>query len=187
MKKLIILFIILFNVSFSYTVEEINADIDKLFTFVSDTHDIKINNEIKTINLRELLRMTLMVESNYGRDNYKGRIAKTPFQLEPNTGKHYKNIVPELKTYIESCIGRKLNHLKDRDSVYVAYIIYMSKFTHHRSWVDKFSKSKYYNHDNEWFIYKIYWNSIVGATSYSKWEKRRIELIKMEKELYSIK
>lgn len=153
MNKLIITFLLIFQ--------------------IIHTQDIMINNQIYTINMDLLLDMTAMMESNYGRDNYKGRYAKTYMQIEPNTAEFYIGRAKTLKEYIESEIGGELIWDRDIDARHNAYIIYMSKIETHPHWKDKLIR--YFNGDVEWYIYKIYYNSIKGKSTYKMWEKRKEE------------
>lgn len=179
MKKILILLIMVvnFNNLFSKTTpEKLNKDMDKLFNIVSQYQDIKINGELKTIDMRKLLQVTLMLESRYGLDNYNVKHAKTPFQIEKVTGEHYLKINPYLKEYIEDNIGRKIKWNRDNDSVYATYIIYLSKLRYHYDWLDKLYSKVDGNKDTEWYVYKIYWNSVKGASTYVKYKKRLIGL-----------
>lgn len=184
MYKIILLLMILINsVSFSkYSVESIHKDVDKLFNSIidSDTHNVRIGINIYEIDLRRLLLQTAMIESNFGRDKYSGRVAKTYLQIEENTAKWYLSQQPLLKSYIEEKLGRKLEWNKDEDAMFVAYILYMAKFEQHKSWLNKF---RYTNHfkdgDLEYYVYKIFYNSIAGSSKYSTWKKR-------EKEYYDL-
>lgn len=183
MYKIIVLLMILINsVSFSkYSTENIHKDLDKIFTIVSDTHNIRIGNNVYDIDLKRLLLQTTMIESNLGRDKYNGRIAKTYMQIEEKTAKWYMSQVPELKSYIEEELGRKLVWNKDSDAMFVTYLIYLSKIKSHRNWLDKYKHTKHFEDgDLEYYIYKIFYNSIAGSSKYSTWEKR-------EKEYYDLK
>ncbi|MGL6185573.1 MAG: hypothetical protein ACRC1T_09375 [Clostridium chrysemydis] len=177
MNKIILLLMILINsVSFSkYSVENIHKDVDKLFTIVSDTHNVRIGNNIYDLDLKRLLLQTAMIESNLGRDKYNGRIAKTYMQIEEKTAKWYMSQVPELKSYIEEELGRKLVWNKDSDAVFVSYLIYMSKLQQHHSWLNKFRHTNHFKGDVEYYIYKIFYNSLKGASTLNRWNKREIE------------
>lgn len=154
--KYIIYFMLLFQLSYALPNQE-----------------IIINNHIYTINMDLLLDMTAMIESRNGRDNYNGRVVKTYMQIEEETYKFYSNKVPEFKQYIEEKLGRKLIWDSDRDARYNAYIIYMGKMQTHSHWKDKLIK--HFNGDVEWYIYKIYYNSIRGKSTYKKWQQRKFE------------
>lgn len=183
MYKIILLLMILINsVSFSkYSYENIHKDLDNLFNIVSETHNIRIGSNIYEVNLRRLLLQTAMIESNFGRDKYEGRLAKTYLQIEENSAKWYLSQVPELKSYIEESLGRELIWYKDRDAMFVAYLIYIAKFHKHHSWIDKYRHSKHFQHgDIEYFVYKLFFNSIKGASTYSRFVSR-------EKEYYDLK
>ncbi|MGL5191071.1 MAG: hypothetical protein ACRC7S_15645 [Cetobacterium sp.] len=150
---------------------------DKLFEIVSDTHEIRVNGHLMEIDMRNLITQTAMIESNYGRDKYSTRYAKTFMQIEPKTYEYYINLSPELKEYMESELGRKLK-LSNENAVFIAYIIYLNKLKVHRSWIDKF-KHSYYNGDNEWYVYKLFYNSIKGKSTYKRWKQRQIEYWRM--------
>lgn len=130
--------------------------------------------------MRYLLLMTAQIESSFGRNKYNGRYAKTYMQLEEDSARHYVKIMPELKNYIEKNLGRKLQFNTNKDAVYIAYILYMSKIQHHYKWIDKY-KYRLYNqhHDVEWFIYKLFYNSVKGASTYTTWVKREEQLTKI--------
>lgn len=182
-NKMLILFFTVFSLSFGgkYPVENIHRDIDTLFEIVSDTHEIRVGNHDLKVDVRRLLLQTAMVESNFARDKYKGRVAKTYMQIEEKTAKWYLSQVPELREYIEERLDRKLVWYKDRDAMFVAYLIYMSKIRTHHSWIDKYRHSKHFQHgDIEYFVYKLFFNSIKGASTYSRFVSR-------EKEYYDLK
>lgn len=162
----------------AYEVENIKNDVDTLFSIVSDTHEIAINGHIMVVDMRKLINITAMIESNYGRDKYSNRIAKTYMQIEEKSYKYYVGVVPELKQYIEDELGRELK-LCNKDAVFISYLIYMAKLQQHTRWIDKF-RSKHYNGDSEWYVYKLMYNSLKGASKYSKWEQRVIEYNLME-------
>lgn len=172
MRVLILSLLITIN-TFCYDVVDIKNDINKLFKIVPEKQVIIMNGKEEMIDMRYLINMTSMNESFYGRGKYKGRIAKTHMQIEELTYNHYVPLVSELKLDIENQLGRKLQ-LRDEDAVYVAYLIYTAKLKYHRSWIDKLQR--YYRGDLEHYIYKIYFNSILGATTYSMWNRRKSEL-----------
>lgn len=138
--------------------------------------DIIISGEVTQINMERLLDMTQMIESRGGRDPHKGRIAKTSYQYEMQTAKHYIKLVPDLKKYVESSLNRKLELNKESDARYITYIIYMSKIQYHRGWLDKYDKYYSQSGDVEWAVYKVLWNSVKGASTYKKWKQREREL-----------
>ncbi|MGL5191632.1 MAG: hypothetical protein ACRC7S_18480 [Cetobacterium sp.] len=134
------------------------------------------------IDMRKLINQTAMIESNYGRDNYKGRVAKTFLQIEPKSYEYYVNLSPELKEYIENELGRELK-LSNENAVFIAYIIYLNKIQTHSNWINKF-KHSHYNGDNEWYMYKLYYNSLKGEATYKKWQQRQIEYWRINNEKY---
>ncbi|MGL5752545.1 MAG: hypothetical protein ACRCXT_18560 [Paraclostridium sp.] len=148
-----------------------------MFEIVSDTHEIRVNGHLMEIDMRNLITQTAMVESNYGRDKYSNKYAKTFMQIEPKTYEYYVNLSPELKEYFESELGRKLK-LSNENAVFIAYIIYLNKLKVHRNWIDKFRKS-HYNGNNEWYVYKLFYNSIKGKSTYKRWKQRQIEYWRM--------
>lgn len=183
MIKRVILFTALLSTlcfGYKYPVESIHKDVDTLFTIVSDTHEVNINGNTLQLDLRRLLLMTAMVESNMARDRYRGRIAKTYMQIEETTAKWYLSQVTELREYIEGRLGRKLIWNRDKDAMFVSYLIYFGKMKAHPQWVDKFRKSKYFNGDLEYFYYKIFHNSILGATTYTTFVRREKEYEKIK-------
>lgn len=137
--------------------------------------DIIISGEVKQINMERLLDLTQMIESRGGRDNYKGRVAKTSYQYELETVNHYLSLIPDLKAYVESELGRELDLYSEDDARYVCWLVYMAKLQYHRNWLDKYNK--YYNQsgDVEWAVYKVMWNSIKGASTLNKWRQREVE------------
>lgn len=139
------------------------------------TQDIIISGEVKQINMERLLDLTQMIESRGGRDNYKGRVAKTSYQYELETVNHYLSLIPDLKAHVESELGRELDLHSEDDARYVAWLVYMAKLQYHRNWLDKYNK--YYNQsgDVEWAVYKVMWNSIKGASTLNKWRQREVE------------
>lgn len=185
--KISILFLLLIRLTtFSqYPIENIHKDLDKLFTIVSESHEVKIGNHIYEVDMRTLLIQTAGMESNFARDKYSGRVAKTYLQIEEKTAKWYLSQVPELKTYMEIELGRKLIWNKDEDAIFIAYILYMSKVQQHTSWLNKFRKSKYFTGDIEWYMYKIFHNSIKGKSKYKKWKFRANQYFNLRYEMDS--
>lgn len=181
MKKAIITLLLLSQVVLGKTKGEIDRDIEKLFSITSKTQQLQIKYDIVNVDLERLMRLTTMIESRYGTNTYKGRIAKSPFQYELDTARHYISVVPELKSFLECELGRQINVDNEDDCVYITYLIYMSKIRHHKNWLDKFYNKYYKNSkDAEWLVYKVLYNSIKGASTYKKWKQREIELILME-------
>lgn len=178
MKKIIMLLLIISSLAFGKSVESINKDIDKLFTIVNQYQDIKLKGEYLRVDLKELLKLTAQVESRYGRDNYKNRVAKGVFQYEMATAIYYVKQVGILKSYIEEQLGRKIDVNNEDDCVYITYLIYMSKFRFHFDWLNKYYSYYSETNDIEWLVYKVFWNSIKGATTREKFIQRRTELIK---------
>lgn len=178
MKKIILLGMLLLSfISHGYSVDNLSKDLDTLFTIVSNEQELQVDGVTYKLDIRHLLEMTLQIESRFGQDKYGGRIAKTPFQYEPTTAEHYVKIMPELKKYIEDKLERKLNLYDNKDCVFVAYIIYMSKVQHHKKWLDKYSKTYFRKSgDLEWLLYKTLWNSVKGHSTYKKWKQRADEL-----------
>lgn len=144
------------------------------------TQDILISGEVKQINMERLLDMTQMIESRGGKDNYKGRVAKTSYQYELETVNHYLSLIPDLKAYVESELGRELDVHSEDDARYVAWLVYMSKLQYHRAWLDKYNKYYKQSGDIEWSAYKVLWNSVKGASTLNKWRQREVELFCME-------
>lgn len=172
-KYVLLTLIISISIFAKMSTEQIDNDIKTLFKIVNSKQDLRIKEKFYIIDLQHLLEMTAQIESRYGKDNYKGRIAKSPFQLEEDTAHHYIKIVPELKAHLEGSLGRKLKVENERDCVYNTYLVYMAKLRYHKQWLDKYSKLS--NDDVEWLVYKVLWNSVKGASTYNKWKQRKIE------------
>ena len=168
MKKIIILLMLIPTIAFGYDLER---DLNTLFKYVSQTQEITVDGSIYEVDMRRLLVMTMGIESNFGKDKYHGRVAKSPMQFELSTAEHYVKIIPELRQYLESKIGRKLT-FKDRDCIYISYLIYMSKLQHHHKWLTRHKRYFIETGDIEWLVYKVLWNSIKGASTYKKWTYR---------------
>lgn len=167
------LFLLLAINTFCYSVVDIKKDVDNLFKIVPENYIIIRNGKQEVIDMRYLINMTSMNESFYGRGSYKGRIAKTHMQIEELTYNHYVPLVSEPKIEIEKSLGRKLC-LRDEDAVYIAYLVYIAKIKYHYDWLDKLQR--YYRGDIEYYIYKIYFNSTTGSTTFSMWNRRKSEL-----------
>lgn len=178
-KTIIIYFSISLCMFAKYDIENINKDITNLFNIVSSTQDINIDNEIITIDLRRLIIMTSMIESRMGQDPYNGRIAKTYMQIEENTARHYIVRVGILKEFIESKINRKLQWDKDEDAIYVSYLLYMAKLKFHCDYLQKNFNKYNGKQDYEWAVYKIFYNTKYGSSSYKTWLKRENEFIEL--------
>ncbi|MGL4425073.1 MAG: hypothetical protein ACRCZ0_08330 [Cetobacterium sp.] len=163
----------------NYKQQDITKDVETLFSIVSDTHEVRIGENVHKIDLRVLMKQTAMVESNFGRDKYAHPRAKTYMQMEEPSARWYVARVPKLKEYIEFSLGRRLVWDDDRDAMFNAYLVYMGKLQTHGRWLDKFSDTEYFTGDIEWYVYKIMYNSIVGASKFERWESRRKEYYKM--------
>lgn len=172
----ILIFLLLTTSLFGMSVKDVNRDIDRLFTVVNQYQDICVNDNYYRVDLKKLIKVTAQIESRYGRDEYKGKVAKTVFQYEMDTASHYVKNVGILKSHLESELGRKISIYNEKDCVYVTYLIYMAKFRFHKEWLDKYY-DKYYENDIEWLVYKVFWNSSLGATTKEKYDFRIKELI----------
>lgn len=124
--------------------------------------------------------MTAIIESRYGMDNYKGRIAKTPMQYELATANYYTKIESELTNYITQELDIPLSASDELTGVFHSYIIYMSKLRWHRDWLEQYFKYYQTTGDLEWLVYKVLWNSIAGRSTYHKWQHREQELIRLK-------
>lgn len=147
---------------------------------------LTINDKVVKVNIHHLLQMTQMIESNGGRDRYEGRVAKTSYQYEMATVNHYRNL-PFVKDFwknIESMVGRELNPLSNKDAKYVTYIIYFAKLYYHQNLLNN---NKYLEEtgDIEWAIYKTFWNSSKGASTYTKWIERSYQ-VEAENRIYEL-
>lgn len=137
--------------------------------------ELRIKDEIVEIDMHRLLALTQMIESRGGKDPFQGRVAKTSFQYEMETAEHYINLIPEFKSYIESELGRELKYGTEEDAPYISYLIFMAKFQYHRNWLDKYYNIYKNTGDIEWTVYKLYWNSVKGASTFKKWNQRIAE------------
>ncbi|MGL5961932.1 MAG: hypothetical protein ACRCZ0_08265 [Cetobacterium sp.] len=170
MIRIFLVFILSGYVSFGfgYSKKDINRDLDILFTHVNINKVVNIQGKNYTVNMDKVLRMTAMIESNYGGDRARSKaVAKTFMQIEKKSADFYLKQVPKEKAYLEKRLGRKLIWDSNRDAIYVSYLIYMSKIKTHPKWLDKFANTKHFSHGNvNFYIYKLYYNSIKGKTTY---------------------
>lgn len=171
MNKILIFILLSFQI-YCYPVNKIKNDIEILFTFAEPTYEITIDKKIYQVDLKRLLWLTSGMESNFGKDKYSGRIAKTYMQLEPESAKYYIKIFKPTKIHVESNINRKLTTYYDKDAMYVSYILYLSKLHYHKNWIDRYKYIYYNTNDIEWFIYKLYYNSIKGKSKFTMWKYR---------------
>ena len=176
-NKIFLLFLLSVNL-FCYPIENIQRDMNNLFSVVEKEQDILIDGQLYSIDMERLLWLTAGMESNFGRDKYTGRVAKTYMQLEPDSAEHYLKIVPQIKVYLQSEINRDINIDRNSDAIYISYIFYMSKLQYHFNWIDKYKHIFYETGDLEWFIYKLYFNSVKGHSTFKKWKYREKILIK---------
>ena len=163
---------------YCYPLQSIQRDINSLFSIVEKEQCIEIDGQLYSVDMERLLWLTAGMESNFGRDRYSGRIAKTYMQLEPDSANHYLKIVPQIKAYLQSELNRDINVQRNSDAIYVSYLFYMSKLQYHFSWINKYKHIFYETKDLEWFIYKLYFNSIKGHSKFSMWKYREKLLIK---------
>lgn len=177
LNKIILFFIISINL-FCYPIKNIQNDINNLFTIVEKEQQIVIDGQLYTIDIERLIWLTSGMESNFGRDKYTGRVAKTYMQLEPDSAEHYLKIVPQFRLYLTSKLNRDINVQRNSDAVYVTYLFYMSKLQYHFNWIDKYKHIFYETKDLEWFIYKLYFNSVKGHSTFKRWKYRENILVK---------
>lgn len=171
MRYIIIILLLFYNTSFG----SISSDIDRLFTIVNDEQEIIIKDSIHTIDLRRLLQMTAMMESRYGTNNYKGRVAKTPMQYELSTADFYTDYMSELTNYMAKEFDMPYSAYQELTGVFHSYIIYMGKIQLHHKLLDRYYHYYSDTEDIEWLVYKVLWNSIKGKSTYAKWKQREIE------------
>lgn len=177
MFKIICVFVILSYNLFGYN--NISADINRLFDIVNDKQEIIIDDITYEIDLKRLIKMTAMIESNYGRDNYKNRIAKTYMQIEENTAKCI-NSIPEITNFLEDELNHKIVWNQNESAIFTVYLIYLYRLKYCFHWIDKYKYILYQTNDVEWFIYKLFYNSIHGHSTYKKWNYRLYQGIKEE-------
>lgn len=171
MKKLLLFIILSINL-FGYSPNKIEKDLDKLFSIVYQEQPIEIGGQLCHIDMRRLLWLTSGMESNFGRDEHHGRIAKTYFQFEKDSAEYYLSKQPQMVNYIEGCLHRKLDVTRNEDAVYIAFIFYMSKIQVHRKWIEKYKYMLYQTNDLEWYFYKLLFNSTKGKATYIQWKYR---------------
>lgn len=167
MKKMIVAILMLFLGMSTYSVDFLSNN-----KIIKKEMKLNINGELRTINIHRLIEMTQMMESSGGRNKYSGRIAKSSYQYELATWDHYKKLpmVKDLYNNLSEMIGHKLDPLKEEDSKYITYILYYAKLYYHKN---RIVKSKFFNNEDlEWTIYKEFWNSSKGASTYAKWNQR---------------
>lgn len=180
MKKFVtVLFMLIGLNTFGYSIDRINNDIHMLFDHygLPRTQNITIDGKQYELDWSRLLILTAGVESNFGQDNYSGRVAKTFMQIEEDSYKHYLKVLPATRDKVAEYTN--ISQLKDSNAIAIAYVFYLSKMFHHSKWInlhkDIFYKS---NKDVEYFVYKLYFNSIKGKSTYSKWIYRENWLLK---------
>lgn len=171
MNKILIFILLSFQI-YCYPVNKIKNDIETLFTFAEPIYEITIDKKIYQVDLKRLLWLTAGMESNFGKDKYSGRIAKTYMQLEPESAKHYIKVFKSTKIHVENNINRQLTTYYDKDAMYVSYILYLSKLHYHKNWIDRYKYIYYNTNDIEWFVYKLYYNSIKGKSKFTMWKYR---------------
>lgn len=165
---------------------KISTNIRRLIEVVSDTQPIVINDVYYDLDILHLLEMTVMLESNYGLDNYKGRIAKSPFQYEEPTVNFGMKYNDDLLEYLEYRLGHKIDPMNDEHSPYVAYLIYMAKLRHHKKYIDIYvKKNPNEDFDPEWLVYKSMYNSHLGASKFDTWNRRKEELDRIYERWYN--
>lgn len=169
MFKIICVFIILSYNLFGYS--NVSTDINRLFDIVNDKQEIIIDGITYEIDLRKLIQMTAIIESNYGRDNYNNRVAKTYMQIEENTAKCI-NSIPEITNFLEDELGHKIIWNQNNSAVCTVYLIYLYRLKYYFHWINKYKDIFYQTNDLEWFIYKLFYNSIHGHSTYKKWKYR---------------
>lgn len=180
MKKMILIFMLVLGV------QSLSLDFFDNNTIIKRNMVLIVDGEKINVNIHHLLQMTQMIESNGGRDNYNGRVAKTSYQYEMATVEHYKKLpmVKDMWMNIESLLGRELNPLSNTDAKYVTYIIYFAKLFYHSNLLND---NKYLKEtgDIEWAIYKTLWNSSKGASTFNTWVKRSYQ-VEAEREIYNL-
>lgn len=173
-KKLIVLLYIINIYSYGYPIKNIGQDIDNLLSLpnISSIEKINIEGNVINLDIKKLLYMTCGMESNFGKDKYDGRIAKSFMQIEKESANYYIKLMPELTRYIFNSNNIRLQTIRNDNAIYIAYIIYMSKIKHHSKWLNKYSYIFHETKDPEYFVYKIFYNSVKGKSTYKTWKYR---------------
>ena len=156
--------------AFGYSVGDIERDIDRLFSHgMPEVQKIRIDGKYYDMDWRRLLMLTAGVESGFATGRYKGRIAKTFMQIEGDSYEWYMDKLTGTRDKLSQYTN--ISELKDENAIAIAYVFYLSKMFVHTSWIDKHKYIFYNNNkDVEYFVYKLFFNSIKGKTTYKKWQ-----------------
>lgn len=183
--RILFFFLFIFTTCFgyNYSTVKIEKDIEKLFSIVEDKKSIQVGNTFYKVDMRKVIRMTAMIESNYGRDRANPNSkAKSIMQIEKKSYDFYIKKEVGLKKQLETELGRELVYNRNSDAVFLAYIFYIAKFSTHPTWLNKYKDSVHFKHGNiNYYVYKIYYNSIKGATTKTTWDTRLKQLEKILK------
>lgn len=171
--------LILSSLTFAYTPEQIDKDLDLLFLFVPLTETVKVQDKEIEIDMRKLLEATARLESRKGTNNYSGRVAKTYMQYEISTINTYSSTYTYYKnrSLCEYYLLEPLNLDDDRHAVFIAYVLYMTKLHYHQKLLANTYTKYHGSEDPEFWIYKVLWNSTKGASTFKKWKHRLVENI----------
>ncbi|MGL5984293.1 MAG: hypothetical protein ACRCZ1_03390 [Cetobacterium sp.] len=176
MKRVLVIFFILFVQVFAeYSPKKINKDIETLFKIVPRYEKVEIKGEFHNLDMKKLMQVTAMVESSYGTTSYSRRIPKTYMQMEKRSALHSLSQGEIIKKKIERRLGRNLQWDSDKDAMFVAYIIYTDRLRQNKRWL-RLHTRYFVNGDVEWYIYKVFFNSIKGSATHKLWQTKQKQL-----------
>lgn len=158
-----------------------DCDIPALKKFEKKAEDTMTFESLKEkvdIDLVRLMRKTIMVESDCT-PNIKHPVAKGITQIEPATfngmanDRNFREIFQEIEKRFD--VNLKRDWITDPyTNIVAAYAVYRWKMMDVPQWWDKrynFKQLKDNYSDNEWNLYKVYFNSIAGKTTLNRWNK----------------
>lgn len=132
-----------------------------------------IDGEAVIVDFNRLMYCLLNVESDFGKANLDNAPAIGVAQIEEDT---FNGMIKDrrFRDEVEIIEDRYDVKLKDYNkneysNIVAAYAVLKYKIFCAPHWMNKLKIS--YRSDVEWMIYKIYYNSIDGATEYKKWSE----------------
>lgn len=160
------------SISFASTQSERTIDAYNKYAELTPTIEVIYGGiDPIIIDQHRLMFNLLRVESNFGSSNISGRIAKGVTQIEPDTfnAMYSDRRFIERRMEIEERYKVNLkNYEKDEyTNIVSAHAVLEYKVLCNPQWIDIIKIDN--KVDVEWLLYKIYYNSIDGKSTYTKW------------------
>lgn len=147
--------------------------------FISMTpkiHKFEINGSIIKVDIHHLMEHLINTESDF--KITKQEHAFGLCQIEPNTFKamYIDKRFKERKQEIEKHFNVDLKKYRDDDftNMVASLAVLEYKIMASPEWYKKFKNKIKNSNQTEWYLYKLYYNSLDGAATYKRWSREYI-------------